>query len=129
MQYFSHQSHETNSLTDTCDSPHAPNRGAHSPDRTISPRISRKANSIKCHARGSSLKEKSNFVLRCTIPRRGMLCTTIALMTNDLPSDWLTKKKKHNYSGGSWSSGKQYLQFIHERQDEAGTGPGSPGPV
>ena len=33
------------------------------------------------------------------------------------------------YPGGSWSSGKQYLQFIHERHDETGTGPGSPGPL
>ena len=54
-------------------------------------------------------------------------------MTKDTPSDWLIRKMKNlnqnDHPGGSRSSGKQYLQLIHERQDETGTGPGAPGPV
>ena len=49
------------------------------------------------------------------------------------PTGWQIMKKtkthSNDYPGGSWFSGKQYLQFIHEQHDEAGTGPGSPGPV
>ena len=39
---------------------------------------------------------------------------------------WL--KQNTHYPGGSLSSGKQYSQVIQDRQDEAGTGPGTPKP-
>ena len=61
-------------------------------------------------------KEKNSLVLQRLIHQRGMFCTGYVLVTNYLPSGWLIMKKKkthkNDYSGSSWSSGKQYLQFI-----------------
>ena len=43
-------------------------------------------------------------------------------------SPFLMKMKNHA-AGGTGPSRKQYRQFMQALQDEAGTGPGSPGPV
>ena len=74
----------------------------------------------KCYiTRGSRPTVNQSLTITVPVSRHHVLIQTILFQI----------RMKRHYSGGSRPSRKQCRQFIQALQDEAGIGPGSPGPV